>query len=59
MSWCISGNTDFWRNDLFTRTDPPAPGNNLFGADRDRGDPKENEKALCEALPAWYISLRP
>jgi hypothetical protein len=25
----------------------------------DRGDPKENEKALCEALPAWYISLRP
>ena len=30
----MSGNTDFWRNDLFTRTGHPAPGNNLFGADR-------------------------
>jgi hypothetical protein len=30
----MSGNTDFWRNDLFTRTDLPRPGNNLFGAIR-------------------------
>jgi hypothetical protein len=34
MSSCISGNTDFWRNDPFTRTSHPAPGDNLFGADR-------------------------
>jgi len=30
----MSGNTDFWRNDLFTRTSQPAPGNKTFGADR-------------------------
>jgi hypothetical protein len=30
----MSGNTDFWRNDLFTQTDHLLPGNNLFGADR-------------------------
>ena len=29
-----SGNTDLWRNDLFTRTGEPAQGNNTFGADR-------------------------
>jgi hypothetical protein len=31
---CISGNTDFWRNDLFTQTGLPPFGNNLFGANR-------------------------
>jgi hypothetical protein len=30
----MSGNTDFWHNDLFNRIDHPSPGNNLFGADR-------------------------
>jgi hypothetical protein len=30
----MSGNTDFWHNDLFTRTDHPSSGNNLFGAER-------------------------
>jgi hypothetical protein len=25
----------------------------------DRGDPKRNEAALCEALPAWYQSIKP
>jgi hypothetical protein len=34
ISRCMSGNTDFWRNDLFTRTGHPVPGSNLFGADR-------------------------
>jgi hypothetical protein len=32
----MPGNTDFWRNDLFTRTGQPAPGNKTFGADRVR-----------------------
>jgi hypothetical protein len=30
----ISGNTDFWHNDLFTQTDQNRTGNNLFGTDR-------------------------
>jgi hypothetical protein len=30
----MSGNTDFWRNDLFTQTALPSSGNNLFGANR-------------------------
>jgi prepilin-type N-terminal cleavage/methylation domain-containing protein len=30
----MSGNTDFWHNDLFTRIGHPFPGNNLFGAER-------------------------
>jgi len=34
MSVCISGNTDFWRNDPFIQTGHPRPGNNLFGANR-------------------------
>jgi hypothetical protein len=25
----------------------------------DRGDPKLNEIALCEAWPAWYIAFKP
>ena len=25
----------------------------------DRGDPKQNEAALREALPAWYVSIKP
>lgn len=31
---CLAGNTDFGRNDLFTRTSQPAPGNKTLGADR-------------------------
>jgi hypothetical protein len=31
----MSGNTDFWRNDLFTPVLPSALGNQTFGADRD------------------------
>ncbi len=34
MSLFMSGNTDFWCNDPFTRTGQPAPGNKTFGADR-------------------------
>ena len=30
----MSGNTDFWHNDLFTRIGHPFLGNNLFGAER-------------------------
>ena len=30
----MSGNTDFWRNDLFNGIGHPVPGNNLFGAER-------------------------
>ena len=30
----MSGHTDFWRNDWFTQTNQPAPGNKTFGADR-------------------------
>jgi hypothetical protein len=30
----MSGNTDFWHNDLFNRIGHPVPGNNLFGAER-------------------------
>ena len=25
----------------------------------DRGDPKANEQALCEAMPAQYVSFKP
>ena len=34
ISLCMSGNTDFWHNDLFTGIGHPFPGNNLFGAER-------------------------
>ena len=30
----MSGNTDFWHNDLFTGIGHPFLGNNLFGAER-------------------------
>ncbi len=30
MSLCLSGNTDFLRDDLFTRTGHPAPGNDFL-----------------------------
>jgi len=30
----MSGNIDFWHNDLFTRINHPLQGNNLFGANR-------------------------
>ena len=30
----MSGHTDFWRNDWFTQTNQPTPGNKTFGADR-------------------------
>jgi hypothetical protein len=43
MSVCMTGNTDFWRNDLFTRTGLPVPGNNLFGANRTTPLHVENE----------------
>jgi len=33
----MSGNTDFWHNDLFTGIDHPFLGNNLFGAERRQG----------------------
>jgi hypothetical protein len=46
----MSGNTDFWRNDLFTRTDHPLPGNNLFGADRGFA---RSEFAFDMAQPDW------
>jgi hypothetical protein len=29
-----TGNTDFWRNDVFSPAPPPGPGNKTFGADR-------------------------
>ncbi|HVV72524.1 MAG TPA: hypothetical protein VHI52_13675 [Verrucomicrobiae bacterium] len=34
ISSCMSGNTDFWHNDLFTGIGHPFLGNNLFGAER-------------------------
>ncbi|MDB6124186.1 MAG: hypothetical protein JWQ71_3179, partial [Pedosphaera sp.] len=34
MSLCMSGNTDFWRNDRSTQTCHLTPGNILFGANR-------------------------
>ena len=37
----MSGNTDFWRNDQFTRTNQPAPGNKTFGADRAAKKPED------------------
>jgi len=33
----MSGNTDFWHNDLFTGIGHPFLGNNLFGAERIAG----------------------
>jgi len=45
----MSGNTDFWHNDLFNRIGHPSPGNNLFGADRPI-------KLALFALEAWRFT---
>jgi len=37
----MSGNTDFWHNDLFTGIGHPFLGNNLFGAERSTKVSKE------------------
>jgi hypothetical protein len=39
----------------FSFTPTPEPANFLI---YDRGDPKQNEAALREALPAWYLSIK-
>ena len=57
----MSGHTDFWRNDLFTRTGQPAPGNKTFGADRYQRllDSPEIPEATKTKLRADHARLDP
>ena len=55
ISLCMSGNTDFWHNDLFIPTFHPRSGNNLFGANR--SPTIKYTSALTP--PALFPRLRP
>src|ERR1043166_466031 len=57
----MSGNTDFWHNDLFTGIGLPFLGNNLFGAERKFESP-EKLLAICSPFaslsePAFEASV--
>jgi hypothetical protein len=49
MTLCMSGNTEFWRNDLFTQTSQPLQANNLFGANLLRSEATLPACQLCLA----------
>jgi hypothetical protein len=55
----MSGNTDFWHNDLFTGIGHPFLGNNLFGAERMVGDSSDSSGRSSDCIPNCAAALRP